>query len=327
MIRLVLADLFQFLRRWMPYVLLLIFFLYLVNYTDTAYYSLERLYENYPDLTYSDYAAALENTDTDETYVTIPYSGEITNPWPPSEGDNGVITIFRGYFDKLVLPHSMKSIFEHIDDAIIFFIILAAYFIGTGYQCGTLHQTLAKGIGRNSYLGSKYITLVILALFFILATVIFSLMTGIVTTWMVTGGITWAFISMDTVEYLLSSIALITLILMAYATLTALFSTLFKSSIAGMIAGVLYLQIEVYTLRTFVINNALAANPLEWPIYTIGYNANYLLAHISLDSLYGSYLNQNLTNTTQSVQVLAGYCIVFIAMGFFIFRKQELNRE
>jgi ABC-type transport system involved in multi-copper enzyme maturation permease subunit len=331
MIRLVLADLFQFLRRWMPYVLLLIFFLYLVNYTDTAYYSLERLYDNYPDLTYSDYAAALEHADPNSSYVTIPYTGEITDPWLQSEGYNGEITISKYTFDKLVLPNSVNYMFETMamDYDFLLFIILAASFIGTGYQCGTLRQTLARGIGRNSYLGAKYITLGILALLFILAKIIFSLAASMVTTWMVTGEVPWDFISMDIAEYLLYSIALITLILMAYAAFTALFSTIFKSSIAGMITGVLYLQIEVYTLRTFVISNSLAANPLEWPVYTIGYNANYLLELISPNAIYGygTYLNQNLTNVTQSVLVLAGYCVLFIAMCFFIFRKQELNRE
>ncbi|MFZ7104974.1 MAG: ABC transporter permease subunit [Peptococcaceae bacterium] len=330
MIRLVLADIFQFLRRWMPYVLLLIMLSYLINSTHTTCYILQSIYDDYPDLTYSDYAAALENADPDSSYVTIPYSGEITDPWLQSEGDNGEITIYKYAFDNLLLSHSVKYIFKDMFDVtgmiILLFIILAASFIGTGYQCGTLRQTLARGTGRNSYFGSRCIMLVILALLFILAAVIFSLAVKMVTTWMVTGGVTWNFISMDTVGYLLYSTALIILILMTYAAFTALFSTLLKSSIAGMIAGVLYLQVEIYTLRTFV-NNSLAANPPEWVTYTIGYNANYLLAHISPDSLFGTYLNQNLTNTTQSVLVLAGYCIVFILISYFIFRKQELNRE
>jgi ABC-type transport system involved in multi-copper enzyme maturation permease subunit len=331
MIRLVLADLFQFLRRWLPYVLLLIMFLSLVNETDTAYYQLKCLYNDYPDLTYFDYAAALEHTDPNSLYVTIPYSGEITAPWLQLEGHNGEITIPRYTFNKLVLPHSVNHMFETMAMGYDFllFIILAASFIGTGYRCGTLRQSLARGIRRTAYLGSKYITLVILALLFILAKIIFSLAVGMITTSTVTGGITWDFISMDTAGYLLSSMALITLILMVYASFTALFSIVLKSSIAGMIAGVLYLQIEVYTLRTFVINNALAANSLEWPVYTIGYNANYLLELISPNAIYGygTYLNQSLTSATQSLLVLVGYCIVFIAMGFLIFRKQELSRE
>ena len=69
-------------------------------------------------------------------------------------------------------------------------------------------------------------------------------------------------------------------------------------------------------------------SPPEWPAYSIGYNAQYLMAHISPGLGESStYFNHNLTNVTQSVLVLAVYCAVFIAISFFIFRKQNLTSD
>jgi ABC-type transport system involved in multi-copper enzyme maturation permease subunit len=101
----------------------------------------------------------------------------------------------------------------------------------------------------------------------------------------------------------------------------------------------MYLQMEDYLVGLAISGSAtstynvelgqwVTTAPPEWPAYTIGYNAQYLMAHISPGLRESStYLNQTLTNATQSVLVLVVYCAVFIAISYFIFRRQNLTGD
>ena len=235
----------------------------------------------------------------------------------------------RNAFDDVVLPEYIDGMFKHMNYIVLFFVImLAASFIGTEYQWGTLRQTLARGVERNSYFGSKYITLAILIWLFVCGLTLFLLIAGMITTWLVTGGISWDFISSDTAGFLLSAMGLVTLIMLAYATFTALFSTLFKSTMVGLVVGVLYLQTENIIIRKILFITDSSDIPPEWLSYTIGYNADYLIGFLAPKSRDGTtFLNHTLTDLPQSVLVLAVYCIIFILISYFIFRKQELSRE
>jgi uncharacterized membrane protein len=152
------------------------------------------------------------------------------------------------------------------------------------------------------------------------------------TTYLITGGMTWDFISTDIVGYLLSSMGLITLIMLSYAAFTALFSTIFKSTVVGMIAGVVYLQIENNVVWRAISDSGVefgtVANPPEWLAYTITYNAQYLLGYVAPHSTnYGKYLNYTITDATQSILTLLAFCAVFILISFLTFRKQDLAIE
>jgi|LSQX01.3.fsa_nt_gb ABC-type transport system involved in multi-copper enzyme maturation permease subunit len=326
MIRLVTADLFKFLRRWMPYIILLLFCLYTANSIWNDYYSAKQKLESLSPLTYDDFAAAVEQIAPDEEYVTLVYS---------SDGVTHRRVLSSDIFDDAVLPEYIHWMFGNLNNYLYLclpFVILAASFIGTEYKWGTLRQTLARGIGRNAYFGSKYVTLVILIWLFVCIVTLYFLIAGMATTRLITGEMTWDFISSDIAGYLLSSMGLITLILLAYAAFTALFSTIFKSTVAGMIAGVVYLQIENNVVWRAISDSGVefgtVANPPEWLAYTITYNAQYLLGYITPDStIYGEYLNYTITDTTQSILTLLAFCAVFILISYFIFRKQELAME
>jgi ABC-type transport system involved in multi-copper enzyme maturation permease subunit len=327
MIRLVTADLFKFLRRWLPYIILLIFCLYTANYIWNDYSSAKQRLESLSPLTYDDFAAAVEQADPDEERITIAYSGD---------GYSGRYEISRHAFDDVVLPEYIYRMFGKLQNNYLYLclpvIILAASFIGTEYKWGTLRQTLARGIGRNAYFGSKYVTLAVLTWLFVCVVTLYFLIAGMVTTWLITGGMSWDFISMNIAGYLLSSMGLITLIMLAFAAFTALFSTLFKSTVVGMIAGVVYLQIENNVVWRAISDSGVefgaVANPPEWLAYTVTYNAHYLLGYIAPDSTtYREYLNYTITDTTQSILTLLAFCAVFILISFLIFRKQELTIE
>jgi ABC-type transport system involved in multi-copper enzyme maturation permease subunit len=326
MIRLVTADLFKFLRRWLPYIILLIFCLYTANYIWNDYSSAKQRLESLSPLTYDDFAAAVEQADPDEERITLVYS---------VDGVTHRRELSRHSFDDVVLPEYIYWMFGNLHNYLYLclpVIILAASFIGTEYKWGTLRQTLARGIGRNAYFGSKYVTLAVLTWLFVCVVTLYFLIAGMVTTWLITGGMSWDFISMNIAGYLLSSMGLITLIMLAFAAFTALFSTLFKSTVVGMIAGVVYLQIENNVVWRAISDSGVefgaVANPPEWLAYTVTYNAHYLLGYIAPDSTtYREYLNYTITDTTQSILTLLAFCAVFILISFLIFRKQELTIE
>jgi ABC-type transport system involved in multi-copper enzyme maturation permease subunit len=338
MIRLVLADLFQFLRRWMPYVLLLSLCFAMLISIEFDYSQAKQLIDH--GVTYDDYIVALETADPSDPEALMVVLDSITY----EDGGGLIKTAYMDAFDKVVFPQYIDTMFANftsisVNYIVLFFIIMSASFIGAEYQCGTLRQALARGIGRNSYFGSKYITLAILAWLFVCGATLFVLIAGMVTTRLVTGGVSWDFISTDTAGFILSSMGLITLILLAYSVLTALFATSLKSTVAGMVAGVMYLQMEDYLVGLAISGSRFSTYdsllgqwvtpaPPEWPAYTIGYNAQYLMAYISPGLRESStYLNQTLTNATQSVLVLAVYCAVFIAISFLIFRRQNLTSD
>ena len=173
MIRLVLADLFQFLRRWMPYVLLLSLCLSVLISIEFDCYQVKQLIDY--GITYDDYIAALETGDSEALRVVL---SSITY----EDGSSSTWAVYMTTFDKIVLPDYMDTMFSYMDYIALFFIILAASFIGSEYQWGTLRQVLARGIGRNAYFGSKYITLAILAWLFVCGATLFAIITGMVTT-------------------------------------------------------------------------------------------------------------------------------------------------
>ena len=63
MFKLVKADLYKTLKRWMPYVLLFVLLGYMTYVMSSDYSSSENFLEKYPWLTYSDYVEAVEQAD------------------------------------------------------------------------------------------------------------------------------------------------------------------------------------------------------------------------------------------------------------------------
>lgn len=328
MFKLVKADLYKTLKRWMPYVLLLVLLGYMTYIISSDYSYTKRIFERYPELTYSEYTKALEQTDENEAMVTITYKHE--------DGGHSEIGLSKLVFNKVVLPDALESKFSYMPITGILLLILTASIIGTEYKWGTIRQTLARGIPRTQYLGSKFLTLSIIALGFILIATIFAFIASTITTWLITGGISWDFLSFGYTGFIFKSIGLISFIMLVYITFTALFTILFKSSTAGMITGFLFFQIESYIVMSMMstsysvsgsgVTTALA-NPPGWLAYTIGYNIQYLWACISPDSTNEYLLQQTLTTAVQSILVLSVFCLLFILSSFYIFRRQDLTAD
>ncbi len=330
MFKLVKSDLYKTLKRWMPYVLLLVLLGYMAYATISFDYSRSKIFlEQYTWLTYSDYIEAIEQADEGATAITIIHYNE-------EDGTTMHLNIGTNAFEDVVLPDAMSNKFSYMSIAGTLLLILTASVFGTEYKWGTIRQTLARGIPRNKYLGSKFLTLSIIALGFVLIATILAFIASAVTTWLITGGISWDFLSFSFIGGILKSIGLILLTILVYITFAALFTVLFKSSTAGMITGLLFFQIESYIVTlmistSFAISDSglttIPANPPEWLSYTIGYNIQYLYAYISPGSANEYLLQQTLTTAGQSVLVLSVFCIIFVLASFYIFRRQDLTAE
>lgn len=329
MFKLVKADLYKTLKRWMPYVLLFVLLGYMTYVMSSDYSSSENFLEKYPWLTYSDYVEAVEQADEGETAITIIHYNE-------EDGTTMHLNIGTNAFEDVVLPDAMSNKFSYMSIAGTLLLILTASVFGTEYKWGTIRQTLARGTSRNKYLGSKFLTLLIIALGFIIIATILAFIASAVTTWLITGGISWDFLSFGFIVDILSSIGLVLFVLFVYICFTDLFTILFKSSTAGIITSFLFFQIEGYIVMSMMSTSysvsgsgvtTTMANPPEWLVYTIGYNIQYLWAYISPDSGNEYLLQQTLTTGGQSVLVLSMFYIIFVLASFYIFRRQDLTAD
>lgn len=329
MFKLVKADLYKTLKRWLSYILLLVLLGYMTFFISSDYSSSENFLEKYPWLTYSDYVEAVEQADEGETAITIIHYNE-------EDGTTMHLNIGTNAFEDVVLPDAMSNKFSYMSIAGTLLLILTASVFGTEYKWGTIRQTLARGTSRNKYLGSKFLTLLIIALGFIIIATILAFIASAVTTWLITGGISWDFLSFGFIVDILSSIGLVLFVLFVYICFTDLFTILFKSSTAGIITSFLFFQIEGYIVMSMMSTSysvsgsgvtTTMANPPEWLVYTIGYNIQYLWAYISPDSGNEYLLQQTLTTGGQSVLVLSMFCIIFVLASFYIFRRQDLTAD
>jgi ABC-type transport system involved in multi-copper enzyme maturation permease subunit len=184
-----------------------------------------------------------------------------------------------------------------------------------------MRLSLARGTTRIEYLCSKFLTLIIIALGFILAATIFAFIASVITTWLVTGGISWDFLTADFIGSILLLVGLLLFILFVWICFTVLLTVLFRSSTVGIITSFLFLDIEGYVIMSITTDNSPA-----WAAYTIGYNTQYILAYVA-PGTSDYLLEQNLTTCGQSVLVLSVYCILFILAAFYIFRRQDLAAE
>jgi len=329
MFKLVKSDLYKTLKRWMPYVLLFVLLGYMTSVISSDYSSSKKFLEKYPWLTYSDYVEAVEQSDEGETAITIIHYNE-------EDGTTMHLNIGTNAFEDVVLPDAMSNKFSYMSIAGILLLILTASVIGTEYKWGTIRQTLARGILRTQYLGSKFLTLLITAFGFILIATVFAFIASAVTTLLITGGISWDFLSFGFIGDILSAMGLVLFILLVYICFTALFTILFKSSTTGIITGFLFFQIEGYIVMSMMSTSytvsgsgvtTTLANPPEWLAYTIGYNTQYLWAYISPNSANEYLLQQTLTTAGQSVLVMSVFCALFVLASFYIFRRQDLTAE
>ena len=317
MINLLKADLYALLKRCVPWVLLILMLVFMGITLNSDYSGVQKYFEDHPYFSYSDYLAAKDQLAEGETEINLSY-----RLYDEEKQEYHTIKMHMtdSMFEDDMLPDSMMGGLAYMNIANILLVFLAASTIGNEYKSGIVRQSIASGVTRFAYLGSKFLTLIITALGFIAVAMVLVFVVGIAMTILVTGGMDWGFLGLGFIGSLFWAAGIIFLLLFFYMSLAFIFSILFKSSAVGVIAGVMLLTVE----STFVSTLAIGSPP-GWLAYTAGYNNQYLWAYVTHNSAGQEVLSQSLTTCGQSVTLLAIYTVLTIAVGFIVFRRQNLG--
>ncbi len=317
MFRMIVMDLLSLKKRWLLYILLLVILAYLGYMIAQDYHLAASTFETHPDLSYAGFAEAASQLGEGETEIY--FSFEKYN----DQGELYSIVYYSlpiSKFDGVILPGAIHSKFRYMNLLPMIVTIMAASIVGSEYSTRTLHKVLAKGMSRINYMGAKLINLGILTITFILACVVLIFVAGLITTWLITGNISWSFITTGFAGSVLLNVGYVALMMMVYVCFSAFVTVMLKSSIAGIIAGVV-----LFFIDGAIMGQVAASNLNSWLGYTISYNVTYLFELISPSPVNADIIHSPLTNPLQAVTVLSLYCGLFILASFFVFRRQDLT--
>lgn len=295
MLRLIGIELFKLKKRWLVYGLLIALLIFTVLPIVTSYAS----YQSTVD------------SNNGSTLITITHTVD-------GEQDE-IVFVNQGteeLKDSFTLPGSIQDTFRNMAGlGPILVIILAASSIGSEYRWGTLRQILVKGTARAQYLGSKLIGIAIVTISGIIIALLAGFITSLITTAISGIGISWDFMSADFIGFMFSSFAIILLVLGVYFTLAVLFSTWLRSVTAGISLGIVFIFADniVHTLLTS--SNGWLADIAP---YTVSRNVTELTnfnISVAPDPSYW----------VEPTLILLAYCLVFLASGFYAFRRQDIS--
>jgi ABC-type transport system involved in multi-copper enzyme maturation permease subunit len=304
MFKLINVEFFKLMRRWLPYVSLLILIAILVLSKVGPYQNYRNFTAQHPGVQIQPGVSSVTISPT----VTVS-GGSVVNP------SYAIINVGQ---NELVLPWAMNGVLTSIFSFGLFLmIILAAQVVGSEYGWGTIRQTLIKGVSRPKFLTAKFLTLgsVVLAGFGI--ALVAGFLISMVTTNLVSGGISWGFLTWGYLGSLLVEIGRLLLILGAYLVMVVLFSVLLRSAAAGIGVGLgFYIGDSIL--------GGLANNGAGWvralARFDIGYNSQQLSA-----SFISFGQQANIRPVWQSSGILLAYVVVFVALAFYVIRRQDLT--
>jgi ABC-type transport system involved in multi-copper enzyme maturation permease subunit len=317
LLRMIVMDLLSLKKRWLLHVLLLVMLAYLGYMVAQDYHQATRIFESHLAFSYADFAEAASQLSEGETEVYLSYEeyddqGELYSI--------GYYSLPVSQFDRVILPGALQTKYRYMNLLPVILAIMAASIVGSEYSTRTLHKVLAKGVPRINYFGAKLINLGILTIAFILTCVVFIFVAGLITTWLITGNISWSFITTGFAGSVLLNVGYVALMMMVYVCFSAFVTVMLKSSIAGIIAGVV-----IFFIDGAIMGQVAASNPNSWLGYTISYNVTYLFELISPSPVNDGIFNSLSTNPLQAVTVLSLYCGLFILASFLVFRRQDLT--
>jgi ABC-2 type transport system permease protein len=199
---------------------------------------------------------------------------------------------------------------------ILLVIVLAGSSIGSEYGWGSVRQIMIKRGVREDFVLSKLISLAIVAAIGLLICTVAGLIIILITSGM-NDGINWDFMTFSYIGEILAQFGLALLSLLPYILLTSLFAFIGRSAIAGIGVGLLFYFLEIAIL-------SLLSQVVTWlsalPDYGIGPNVNVLLPFSQFSRYFassGSELHASL--------VVAAYCIVFVVLSLYIFKKRDIT--
>lgn len=211
----------------------------------------------------------------------------------------------------------------------ILLIILVAAMVGNEYRWGTVGQMLTRRGARFYYLGAKLLALIIVALIGL----VFSLIVGVIlisiTSSLLAGSINWDFISASFVWELVLMFGRTAFVLLPYILLAAVLAIIGRSTLAGIAGGLVYYFVDG-------IASAILSQGSGWsgriPDYLTSHNVSAIMSLNQLNGVAPGVgpmgvvgIPTQLPSTLQATVTLVIYCLAFLAISFYLFRKQDLT--
>ena len=309
MLRLIGVELFKLKKRWLVYALLVPLLVFTVIPIISNYSNYKNILEKYPGVEDIEITTTT-NVDQEIIIIVDEQIGQDNNKlqrWAPIAAD------FKAAF---TLPGSLENAFNSIAGlGALLIIILTASAVGSEYGWGTLRQMLIKGTGRERYLTSKLLGILIVVVIGILAALLAGFITSLVTTAIAGESINFDFLNLDFVGFMFSAFGALLLSLLVYFSLSTLFSVLLRSVTSGMVIGVVFIYADMLIVSLLTYANNWWANLAP---YTIGHN-------ISIISDLFTINGDSESSMLKAISILLVYCIVFLGISFYSFRRQDIT--
>jgi ABC-type transport system involved in multi-copper enzyme maturation permease subunit len=105
------------------------------------------------------------------------------------------------------------------------------------------------------------------------------------------------------------------LTLLVFFSLTTLFSVLLRSVTSGMVIGIIFIYADMIIVSLLTYANNWLANLAP---YTIGHNLSIISDLFTMNG-------DSESSMLKAIAILLGYCIVFLGISFYSFRKQDIT--
>ena len=237
---------------------------------------------------------------------------------PPSRMPETVVDTIR---DSLQFPGAFDMIFSTAGTILtLLLIILVASSIGNEYGWGTVRQILARRGIRYYFVISKLVSFIIIAFIGLILAVIFGFILALIIANMI-GTITWDFVTASFITGLFEKFGWTLFTLLPYILMASFFAFLGRSAIAGIGGGLGFYFIEAIAVGIF---NQSGGWLEKIPDYLIGPNVDALLP----SSLFtqGPFASTgNMPSILSASLTLTVYCVVFLIVSLFMFRKRDLT--
>lgn len=211
----------------------------------------------------------------------------------------------------------------------ILLIILVAAMVGNEYRWGTVGQMLTRRGARFYYLGAKLLALTIVAVIGLVFSLIVWVIIISITSSLLAGSINWDFISASFLWELVLMFGRTIFGLLPHMLLAALLAVIGRSALAGTAGGIVYYWVEG-------IASEILGGVSGWagriPEYLTSLNVSAIMSLNQLNGIaptgglmgFGETPMQ-LPGTLHATVTLVIYCLTFLAISFYLFRKQDLT--
>jgi ABC-2 type transport system permease protein len=241
----------------------------------------------------------------------------ITSSPPPRMPEAAVDTIKT----SLQFPDAFNLIFSTAATILtLLLIILVASSIGSEYGWGTVRQILTRRGIRYQFVISKLVSFIVIAIIGLIIAFIFGFILAIVTSNLL-GSINWDFVTASFISNLFENFGWTLFTLLPYILMASFFAFLGRSAIAGIGGGLGFYFIEAIAVSIFNQSGGWLSNI---PDFLIGPNVDVLLP--SSFFTQGPFSSGDIMiSTLHASLTLTVYCIVFLIISWFMFRKRDLT--